>query len=452
MLRFETRGWQNPLTQMTSRRLIIRFAIVTLVMLALYWLIATRSSQEPPRIESREEVNSSPSQPVDTSADSAPALPQGLADADQTAAIKPAPQGSRNFEIFGQTLDSNGEPIEDVFITEERYFDSTRSDAQGNYRLLLELPAHRYPTLNFLRHGFNGKRVKLGRAELQQDLLYRLNVALDGNLDSVRLFGWVGNDIGGALEGARVELTGLSPGNGDNYYLTVFTDVKGNFALEGAYIGDHYKLSVNLAPEYPPYEDDDLVVQANPQLLEIALKSLHFVDVDGMILTRDSTPVADFEIYISNVTTGVHSRKIVSDSSGYFSLKGFPLGEVSFTTRGADFYTISGLVLTDTEYRNLVLTIDRGNHFLSGWTLDANGMVPDRALVTLDKTYREGPIEYQQYLSQATDGDGKFFFENLGDGEYRVTVYAQGYRKRELLYRLQNQSDEIQIVLERSSQ
>jgi hypothetical protein len=421
-------------------------------MLALYWLITTRLLQEPQQSESREEMDSSPGQPVDARADSTPALVEGLTDTDQTAATKPAPQGSRFFEIFGQVLDSDGEPIEDVFITEEGYFDSTRSDAQGNYRLLLELPVHRYPTLNFLRHGFNGKRVKPGRAELQHDLPYRLDVALDDNVNSVRLPGWVGNDIGGALEGARVELTGQSPGNGDNYYLTVFTDEKGNFTLEGARIGDHYQLSVNLAPEYPLYEDDDLVVQANPQLLEIVLKSLRFVDIDGMILTRDSTPVPDFEIYISNVTTGVHSRKIVSDSSGYFSLEGFPLGEVSFTTRGANFYTISGLVLTDTEYRNLVLTIDRGNHFLSGWTLDASGMVPGKALVTLDKTYREGPIEYHQYLSQATDGEGKFFFENLGDGEYRVTVYAQGYHKRELLHRLQNQSDEIQIVLERSGQ
>lgn len=90
------------------------------------------------------------------------------------------------------------------------------------------------------------------------------------------------------------------------------------------------------------------------------LKALTRVDIDGTILNRESTPVGNFEIYISNVTTGVHSRKIVSDSSGFFSLKDSPLGEVSFATRGANFFKITGLVLSGSGYRNLVLTIDQG--------------------------------------------------------------------------------------------
>lgn len=435
---------------MTSRRLIGAFALVTLVALALYFLIAALLLQEPARFESAlpaeivtpEPVGANPGSQAADTAESTASRPAPV--------TKPAPQGSRLVEIFGRVVDTDGNSIEDVLVTEERYHNATRSDAQGNYRLLLDLPIHRYPALNYLRHGYAGKRIKLGRDEMRQDALYQLDVTLEDDSTSIRLPGWVGNDIGGALEGARVELTGLSPRNGDNYYLTVFTDEKGNFVLEGARLGDHYKLTVNRAPEYPLYEDYDFVAQADSQQLVIVLKSLRFVDIDGMILTRDSTPVPNFEIYISNVTTGVHSRKIVSDSSGYFALNRFPLGEVSLSTRGSDFYTISGLTLTDTEYRNLVLTIDRGSHFLSGWILDASGVVPDRAMVTLDKTYREGEIEYHQYRSQATDAEGKFSFANLGDGEYRVTIYAQGYRKRELSHRLQNQSDEIQIVLEPS--
>ena len=61
------------------------------------------------------------------------------------------------------------------------------------------------------------------------------------------------------------------------------------------------------------------------------LKSLKFVDVSGMILNRQAVPVPNFEIYIKNLTTAAHSRKIVSDSSGFFTLEGYPLGEISLS-------------------------------------------------------------------------------------------------------------------------
>ena len=191
-------------------------------------------------------------------------------------------------------------------------------------------------------------------------------------------------------------------------------------------------------------------VSLNPKPLNIELKSLKFVDIDGMILNREAAPVSDFEIYVSNVTTGVHSSKIVSDSSGFFSLKNFPVGEVSLSTRGSDIYEVTGLVLTDDEYQNLQLTIDRGNHYLTGWIRDENGIVPLRTMVTLDQTFHEGPVRYHQYRSQATDNDGKFTFSNLGTGEYRVTVYAQDYQKQELMHRIRNQSDEIEVTLRRT--
>lgn len=313
----------------------------------------------------------------------------------------------------------------------------------------MNLPPHRYPTLNFLRHGFSGKRIKLTKGLLQQKGSYELNVALDDNPDTVKLSGWVGNEIGVALEGARVELNAQETFNGENFYLTVFSDPRGNFYLDGVPAGEKYRLSVNLAPEYPVFLDPDFSVSLNPQPLNIELKSLKFVDIDGMMMNRKDAPVTDFEIYVSNVTTGVHSSKIVSDSSGFFSLKHFPVGEISLATRGSDIYEITGLVLADNEYQNLQLTIDKGNHFLTGWIKDENGSVPQRAMVTLDQTYHEGPVRYHQYRSQATGNDGQFTFSNLGTGEYRITVYAQNYQKQELMHRFRSQSDEVRVTLRR---
>jgi hypothetical protein len=355
--------------------------------------------------------------------------------------------GTRIIEIFGRVRDVDLRPIDDVFITEERYFFNTRSDAQGNYRLMMELPRHRQPTLRFLRQGFAGKQIRLDKAGLQQKTPYQLDPVLEENPESVKLSGWVGNEIGVALMGARVDLAALQRPAGEDFSLTVFTDSGGNFSLEGVQANESYRLSINLAPEYAVYRDPDLRIGLDPPQLSILLQSLRFVDIDGMILNRDSSPVSDFEIYISNVTTGVHSRKILSDSSGFFSLKQFPLGEVSLSTRGSDIYEISGLILTDSEYRNLELIIDRSERYLSGRIKDENGVVPRRAMVTIDQTFFDGPVRYHQYRSRATGADGHFSFDKLGQGEYRITVYAPGYHKQEVVHRIVNQSDEVEVTL-----
>jgi len=433
---------------MMFRQLILPFATIVLLTLALYWLIASRLLLDPPSSDpstaSAERLTETlqPDPAMAASGEKDPAAPGKIIDPDSTQK-----SGTRSVEIFGRVMDDDGQPIDDVFITEERYFFNTRSNAQGNYKLIMDLPTHRYPTLNFLRHGFRGKRISLTRAVLQQNSSYELDLELEENPLSVRLSGWVGNEIGVALEGARVELTALQPPAGENFTLTVFTDPRGKFSLEAVRADEPYDFSINLAPEYSIYRDPDFSVGLNPQQVNIVLESLKFVDIDGMMLNRDSSPVVDFEIYVTNVSTGVHSRKIVSDSSGFFSLKHFPLGEVSITTRGAEIYEINGLVLTDSEYRNLELIFDKGERYLSVWIKDENGVAPPRALVTLDQTFYEGPVRYHQYRSKATRTDGKFSFGNLGKGDYRITVYAPGYQKQEVMHRVINQSDEVEVTL-----
>jgi hypothetical protein len=357
--------------------------------------------------------------------------------------------GSRLIEIFGRVVDRNAQPLEDVLVTEERYFFSTRSDSQGNYKILMDMPVNRYPTLHFLRSEFSARRFKLTKSQLQQKPLFELDVTLDDNPETVKLSGWVGNDIGVALEGARVDLSAVNPADGDNFYLTVFTDPKGNFAMEGVLAGKKYRLKVNLSPEYPVYQDHDFFVSLDPEQVIIELKSLKFVDISGMILNNESAPVPNFEVYASNITTGIHTKKVVSDSSGFFTLRDFPLGEVNFSTRGAEYYRISGLTLTDTEYHNLRLIVDRGDHHLTGWVSDENGIAVAKAMVTLDATTEDGPIEYFSYRSMSTDSTGKFNFGNVGSGAHRVSVYANGFYNQEFEHHFENQSDQISIRLTR---
>jgi len=439
---------------MIFKRHIISIAIIFLLALALYLLIATRLLREPPPtvlpLQSPPDAAETYKNEIEPSATS---LSRSSPQAVVLQQDHEEQTGSRLIEIFGRVVDQQQQPIEGVLITEERYFFNTRSDARGNYRILLDMPRHRAPALHFLRHGFSGKRVKPDKTKLQLKPVVELNLALDDNPDSVRLSGWVGNDAGVALEAVRVELTALETGNGDNFYLTVFTDAYGNFSLEGAGAGERYRLSVKPAPEYQGYQDNDFVVSPNPQQINIVLNSLKLVDIDGMILNPESAPIPNFELQVRNVTTGIHTRKIVSDASGFFSLKDFPLGAISLTSHlassGAEYFKISGLTLSNDEYRNLVLIVDKGNHHLSGWVSDENGTGVAKAMVTMTAKLQDGSIEYFSYRSQSTDRAGRFAFSNVGGGEHQLSVYANGFDNHDLVHHFDVQSDEIQLSLSR---
>jgi hypothetical protein len=439
---------QRSVISMGFRQHLIPVAIVSLAILALYLLIAIRVLQDPPASDPAPIVTAVPAAPPEAAIE-IPTQPAVTAVAKNRSTEFPQPPaGRKRLQISGRVLDRDGFPIADALVAEERYFQQTRSEADGSYRLDLELPRHRFPRLHFLRSGYTGRLIKIGADDLQEDRAQGFDVVLDDSADTVSLQGWVGDEIGTGLEGARVELGATQTAERDSYYLTVFTDDNGRFEFEGVEADQNYGLSVSMAPDYPYYQQPAFRVTRNPGRVDIRLERLRFVNVDGMLVNDDATPVQNYEMYVSNLTTGGHNRKIVSDSSGYFSLPNFPLGEISLSTRDPEFYKITGVTITDTHYQNLQLRVDHGARQLSGWVSDASGVGIVKAMVTLDREFSDGGVEHYSYRSQTTDRNGAFSFSALGGEEYRITVYALGYQRRDLKYRLDGPSGELFITLE----
>ena len=430
-----------------KRTIILIFTIAGLAV-TLFLLITAQLLQEPTPVTvstSPEPIAEEPRQSEIThSADTTPDTAESL-EASPVASIS----SKRLLEIFGRVSDADGEPLEDTLITEERYFTSARSDALGQYRLLLELPRQRLPVIQFLRAGYRGERIHLGWEQLADRPIYGLDVELADNTDTLRLDGWIGNDNGIPLEGARITIKSVDTSSEKLYYLTVFSDERGQFRLEGVPADSRYHLTATMAPHYPVYSDPDFYFDNDTRPLEIVLNSLKFVTLGGMILGRDGTPIADLELYIKNLSTGLHTRKIVSDSSGFFALENFPLGEVVLTTRGAEFFRIAGMEITEANYSNLALVVDRGDRYLSGWVSDVNDLPLAKVMVTLETRREIDGVEYFSYRSQTTDTSGRFAFTGIARGEHRISAYASGFDKLEMDRFVERLSEPLQLTLTR---
>lgn len=433
------------------KRLILSISLLALISSLLYWQISLKTPNQPSQSN-----HQNGSQSITTSS--------AELDLDEFAVNRVEPTSSkpsneikttnlgipRRLEFFGRVTDEDRQPVENVRISEERNIFSTSTGADGKYKITLEIPDHHNPVLQFLRSGYRGKRIKFSKQELNQAPLIQLDVVLKETLDSVSVNGWIGNDFGIGLESVKIVLI---PGNiqgEEGIYLTVLSSETGSFSLEGIKSGVRYSLSAYATPEYSSYLDTNFVVTQNPKQLNIILESLRLIDINGMIVNREGTPIPDFEMYMTNISTGTHVRKIVSDSSGFFSLIHYPVGEVSFSTRGPEYFKITGLTLSESAYRTLMLVVDKGNHYLSGWVSDSNNIAVEKALVYLDSTIQDGTIKYSSYRPKSTDRAGSFYFDNVGSGEHKISVFADGFDKQEIIHRFESQTDEIHITLKPS--
>lgn len=369
--------------------------------------------------------------------------------------IFPAPRAGnssarlKRVVIFGRVIDEYQQPIESVLVSEDRYLFNTRSDANGQYRLIIELPNNKYPMLNFLRTGYEGDRRGISASELENNPDVELNVTLIESSDSIKLNGWISNEYGESLSGQKIRISSWGYQGEESMYLTVVSDENGEFVFEALKSDINYELEVYTSPDYAPYSIPELILTRTPPRLIITLKTLKFIQVSGMFVDVDGAPVPNFEIDLINVSTGTHVRSISSDSSGFFSLDNFPEGEMRFSSRAPENFKITGLTLAENEYKHLMLIVDTGTYQISGWISDQYGVAVNRAMVMLDAEVLSEGIRSVSNRSTVSDSAGYFQFDQLADIPHQITIYAGGFNKKELLHRFQSPASEVHISLTR---
>ena len=260
--------------------------------------------------------------------------------------------------------------------------------------------------------------------------------------------GWIGSDLGESLKGQKIRITSREMLNQEHFTYTASSDENGNFSFDGIRAA-LYKLEVFPTSGYSNSVIERLLVSNSIPPLNIVLNTLQFVDVTGMIVDGEGTAISDFEIVAKNITTGRHVEEFSSDSSGFFRIEYFPLGEVNFLTKPPSYFNITGMHLTNENYHNLVLTVDRGSYYLSGWVSDKNGMAVVGARVNLDGEIVDGGIKSFSYRSKMTDSAGTFSFDDVGSKKHVITVYAMGFVTQEIQHKFHSSASEVNIVLSR---
>lgn len=265
---------------------------------------------------------------------------------------------------------------------------------------------------------------------------------------AVTLSGRVGNAAGAPIGGLEIVLERQDFGAAQAPDIRVHSDRYGNFTL-ALQPGPRYRLTIAAAGDYAGYSLEDVSVASASRLQDIVLQRVERVDVDGMIVDTGFAPVADFEMSVRHQSLQFPDRVIRSDSSGFFSLRGFPAGTWRITTRQSDYYDIRGLELLPGEYRNLTLVIDRGAYHLSGWVRDGNGLPLADARVTLKSAFAQDEYQSFAYRSVSTDTNGGFAIDGLGGQPLTVGIYARGFKTYIRQHRFQSFSDTLEIVLQK---
>jgi hypothetical protein len=354
---------------------------------------------------------------------------------------------TRRFEIYGRVTDDNHQTIEGVLVADEVNFGSTRSNPDGSYQISIEQPEFKTPVLIFLRNGYRENRVGIAIHNTPAQASYEINVTLQAATNSTNVHGWVGNELGEGLGGRKISIRALTGQEAGIKFYTVISASNGEFSFEGVRSDITYKLIIEASEHYAGYTLEPFRVSQQTPRTTIILDRLSLVDIEGLIVGVDNAPVASFGINVQNLSLDFPDRRITSDSSGFFALRGFPAGALKLSTNTPEHFKIIGLSLRANDYRNLMLVIDKGSNLLSGWISDENGVPLGKARVTLNAEFSKHGYQSYSHRSTVTDSSGRYQFSQLGDIDHKLFVYAGGYATYIANYRFSSFSDRLDIRL-----
>ena len=345
--------------------------------------------------------------------------------------------------IYGLVTDINGQPLANVVVKHDDKPDSVRTDSNGVYRVSVKRLEKNYPVLIFLKSGYKRKITRVVESDIKSENKIAVNVTMAFSSETITVNGWVGESNGTSIKGEVVKLVSLSEG----LYYSARSDTAGNIIFEGIERGVNYKVDIRPSEKYKKIASEYLTITDHSMPLFITLEPVSLVNIEGVITDSHGGSVKNLKFNIRSDTNSSYDVQLISDELGRFKLSGFPMGQLSFTTRSPKYFKVTGLDLSQLTYTNLVIPVDVGPHQISGWVRNQHGFPIKDARAVLDAEFKFGGLNSSSIRTYVTDNTGYFEFTDLGPGEHYLTVYAKGFINQGVSYDTSSRVDQLHLVL-----
>lgn len=325
-------------------------------------------------------------------------LPQQLASGKETT-LQVVLTG--NAVLEGEVINAvTNKPVAGAEVTLSGSRQKTKTDQDGRFRL--DKARSGSATVSVTAAGFKPRQVQ---QDLAADKPTPLRVVLGGDT------GLAGTIVNGATErpiaGAKVAIEGTP--------LSVTTDKKGEFRLEGALAGE---AQVIISADGFPSRKETMKLESGKLAQIDSLKLTGRAAVMGTVSDSDKMPIAGAKISV--VETG---QSGLSDAAGKFSLAALPSGPVTLTAsaRGYGSENVKS-VLTDDKPVSLDLKLT-SNLTVRGTAVNA---IDGKAITNATAT-----IVGSKTTAKANSLGG-FQFESVPAKPLRILVAAEGFYSEEI--------------------
>jgi len=351
----------------------------------------------------------------------------------------------RNIRVVGIVVDeADGEPLRGVRVL-PLGFGSRQAHTAANGRFETTIPLRSQNSIysvEFRADGFHSDRRTMKLNELRELEVWEIDVALRENQSAVVLLGVLVGTDGSPLSGETIHVHSVSA----RVRQQGFSDKKGRYEVTGLVPAEDYRAWVYPSGPYRDLMRNGIVIPEGGLKLDFEFEAFESGTITGRIVDVEGNPVPHFSLWVNSTSALNKPRRVATDAKGEFFVEDVPEGDLIFQTRSLPRFTVRGMKLGAGEEAETELLLDWGRHALASVVVDPVGEPVALAKVDLHWTQKWGPGRTTSYRSAVADEAGRFGFTELGVGEHKLRVVAQGFRSRRVDVKIG--SDEVPRTIE----
>lgn len=238
---------------------------------------------------------------------------------------------------------------------------------------------------------------------------------------------------------------------------SVLTDENGQFEVDSIPVEDRYMIRVDDRTFATKFVPTIQLTKGEQRQLNISLARGY--ELGGSVTDTDGEPLRDVEIMVfdqrhrSKDPTLEVERSLFTDAEGKFRFQNLNPGFKRVTARKPGYASKTELtvqVLADKEPKDIVFQLGPGSRIL-GLVVDSETQEPlaDMTVSAQPVARVAGRPSSANYPAIKTDADGRFIYEGLAVGSYKLRFFGRGYGRAGRLHPARTSDEEQTFELER---